>query len=204
MIVANHVSWLDIYALNAICPARFVAKSEIGRWPLIGLFARQCGTVFIDRARRRDILRVNALLTALLREGTTVAVFPEGTTSVGDTVLPFRPPLLQSAVACDARLQAVAIRYENADGSPCRHASFVGDTTFGATLWLVMKQPTIHAHLAFLPPLQCSGESRKRLARTTERDIANVIERPETTRLPPAPANRHRVEELLAATQVPG
>ena len=160
MVVANHVSWLDVYALNAVCPAYFVAKSEIGRWPLIGLFARTCGTVFIDRTRRRDILRVNALLATLLDAGARAAVFPEGTTSPGDTILPFRPPLLQAAVACNANLQPVAIRYERPDGSRCREASFVGDTTFAATLWLVLTQPAFHVHLHFLPAVRCGATSR--------------------------------------------
>lgn len=175
MLVANHVSWLDVYALNAICPAQFVAKTEIGSWPLLGLFARKSGTVFIDRTRRRDILRVNAQLATLMRKGTKIAVFPEGTTTEGNSILPFRPPLLQSAIACDARLQAVAIRYERTDGSPCREASFVGDTTFAAALWLVLTQPVIHARLHFLPAVTCSGKHRKVLAREAERSIARAL-----------------------------
>jgi 1-acyl-sn-glycerol-3-phosphate acyltransferase len=175
MIVANHVSWLDVYALNAVCPAHFVAKSEIGRWPLIGLFARKSGTVFIERARKRDILRVNAQIAVMLRTGAMMAVFPEGTTSEGDAVLPFRPPLLQSAVDCSARLQPVAIRYERADGSLCNEACFVGDTTFVATLWLVLKQPGIDARLQFLPAVSCGGRHRKALARETELRIASAL-----------------------------
>ncbi len=175
MIVANHVSWLDVYALNAMCPAYFVAKSEIERWPLLGLFARKSGTVFIERARKRDILRVNAQIASLLRAGAMMAVFPEGTTTEGDVVLPFRPPLLQPAVDCNALLQPVAIRYERADGSLCSAACFIGDTSFAATLWLVLKQPRIHARLQFLPALSCGGRHRKTLARETESCIAGAL-----------------------------
>lgn len=175
MIVANHVSWLDVYALNAVCPASFVAKTEIGRWPLLGLFARKSGTVFIDRARRRDILRVNTQLAALMRAGAMITVFPEGTTTEGNAILPFRAPLLQSAVACDARLQPVAIRYERADGSLCSEAGFVGDTTFAAALWLVLAQPVIRARLQFLPSVACAGMHRKALARGAEHSIAGAL-----------------------------
>lgn len=175
MLVANHVSWLDVYALNAVCPARFVAKADILRWPLIGLFARKAGSVFIDRSRRRDILRVNAQMSALLRDGETIAVFPEGTTSAGDAVLPFRAPLLQPAVACDARLQAVAIRYTRLDGSLCCEADFTGDKTLFGALLLVLTQPVIHARLQFLPPIACAGKHRRELAREAEQQVAGAL-----------------------------
>ena len=175
MLVANHVSWIDVYALNAICPAYFVAKSEIGRWPLLGLLARKSGTVFIERTRKRDILRVNAQIASMLRTGAIMAVFPEGTTTEGNAVLPFRPPLLQPAVECNVWLQPVAIRYEGADGSLCSAACFVGDTTFAAALWLVLMQPGIHARLQFLPAIHCGGTHRKALARATEFSIASAL-----------------------------
>jgi 1-acyl-sn-glycerol-3-phosphate acyltransferase len=175
MLVANHVSWLDVYALNAVRPARFVAKADILRWPIIGFFALKAGSVFIDRSRRRDVLRVNTLMATLLREGETVAVFPEGTTSKGDAVLPFRPPLLQPAVVCGAHLQAVAIRYARADGSLCSEADFAGDKTLFNALLLVLTQPVIHARLQFLPPIACSGLHRRDLAREAEQQVAGAL-----------------------------
>ena len=175
MLVANHVSWLDVYALNAVRPARFVTKADVLHWPLIGFFAHKAGSVFIDRSRRRDILRVNALMAALLREGETVAVFPEGTTSTGDAVLPFRPPLLQPAVVCGAHLQAVAIRYARADGSLCSEADFAGDKTLFSALLQVLTQPVIHARLQFLPPIACSGLHRRDLAREAEQQVAGAL-----------------------------
>ena len=175
MLVANHVSWLDIYVLNALCPAHFVAKSEVGRWPLIGLFARRSGTVFIDRARKRDILRVNAELANLMRAGSIIAVFPEGTTTEGDSVLTFRPPLLQAAVACGAHLQAVAIRYERPDGGRCAAAHFVGDTTLAAASWQALTQRAIHARVQLLPAVSCAGGCRKTLAHGAQRDVALAL-----------------------------
>lgn len=175
MLVANHVSWLDVYALNAMCPARFVAKADILRWPLIGLFARKAGSVFIDRSRRRDILRVNAQMAALLRQGETVAVFPEGTTSTGDAVLPFRAPLLQPAVDCNARVQGVAIRYARTDGSLCSEADFTADKTLFGALLLVLTQPVVHARLQFLPPIAGAGKHRRVLAREAEEQVAGAL-----------------------------
>lgn len=175
MLVANHVSWLDIYALNAVCPAQFVAKSEIARWPLLGRFARKAGTVFIERTRKRDILRVNRELAAHMRAGTRITVFAEGTTTAGDGVLPFRPALLQAAIACEAQVYAVAIRYERLDGSLCREAAFTGDTSLGAALWLVLKQPAMRVHLQLLPAVPSRSAQRKRLARETRQRVASAL-----------------------------
>ena len=178
MIVANHISWIDVHVLNAICPARFVAKSEIRRWPLIGHLARQAGTVFIERARQRDILRVNRALAALMRAGAASAVFPEGTTTEGGTVLPFRPALLQAAINCGARLQPVALGYRHADGRWCSQAGFTGDTSFITSLWRVLSQAQIHAHLQFLPAAACSGQQRKILARNARQQIQSALAQP--------------------------
>ncbi len=176
MLVANHVSWLDVYVLNAVCPAHFVAKSEIARWPLIGTLARRSGTVFIERARRRDILRVNRELVELLGAGAVIGVFPEGTTSAGDTVLPFRPALMQAAVTAAARLLPVAIRYENLDGSLCAEAAFTGDTSFVSALWRVLNQPAMRVHLQVFPEAGSHAPERKALARDARQSIARALE----------------------------
>ena len=132
MLVANHVSWLDIFAINAAHAMRFVAKSEIRRWPLIGWLCAQGGTLFIERAQRRHTLNINAQIVAGLTAGDTFAVFPEGIITSGDVVLPFHASLLQPALACDARLFPVAVRYTRTDAwnsrtkahrSMCRAAS---------------------------------------------------------------------------------
>jgi 1-acyl-sn-glycerol-3-phosphate acyltransferase len=175
MIVANHVSWLDVYALNAVRPVRFVAKSEVGRWPLIGMFARRAGTLFVERARPTDVFRVNALVEVLLRNGETIALFPEGTTSSGHGVLPFRAPLLQPAIQCNAHLQAVAIRYTRADGSLCSEADYTGDKSLLTALRLLLTQPVIHLQLQFLPALLCDGRHRRDVAHEAEERIAAAL-----------------------------
>ena len=117
MVVANHVSWLDIFAINAVVPVRFVAKSEIRRWPLIGWLCAQAGTLFIRQARRRDTARINELVAAALRAGEVFTVFPEGTTTDGSSVRKFHSSLLEPALAARAAVQPVAIRYERDDGT---------------------------------------------------------------------------------------
>lgn len=175
MLAANHVSWLDVYVLNAVCPARFVAKSEIAGWPLIGVLARGSGNLFIRRGSKRDILRVNRELETLLAQGTAITVFPEGTTSTGHAVLSFRPALLQAAVNRKARLHPVAIRYERADGSLCEEAAFVGDVSFAASLWGVLRQPALRVRLQFLTPLASNGSNRKTLAREARAAVEGAL-----------------------------
>ncbi len=175
MIVANHVSWLDIYALNAARPARFVAKSEVLGWPVIGLLAHCAGTLFIERTQRRDIRRVNAQIAELLLNGETIAFFPEGTTSGGDRVLPFRASLLQPAVECDAHLQAVAISYLRADGSLCSEADYTGDKSLFTALRLVLTQSLIHARVQYLPTVRCGARHRRDLAQEAESRVAYAL-----------------------------
>src|SRR5262245_5697416 len=111
LVVANHVSWVDIFALHAVGPVRFIAKAEIARWPLLGRLVAGVGTLFIERSRRHDTHRVNQEVARALEAGDIVAVFPEGTTTDGSEVLPFKPSLLQPIVDAAGFAQPVAIRY---------------------------------------------------------------------------------------------
>ncbi len=164
MLVANHVSWLDIYVINAVQPACFVAKSEIRAWPVIGWLSEKTGTLFIQRARRRDIVRVNERLTQVMRDGDPVVVFPEATTTDGATVIKFHSSLLQPAVLAGAVLQPVAIRYVRGDGTRCEEAAYYGGNTLWGSLKIVAAQPEICAEMAFLPALESGGRRRGELA----------------------------------------
>lgn len=182
MIVANHVSWLDIFALNAVHPARFVAKSEIRRWPVIGWLVAQGGTLFIERARRHHIGQINRKVVAALRQGDTFAVFPEGIITTGDMLLPFHASVLQPALACNAMLYPVAIRYTRADGSLCSEADYEGEKSMLDSLLAMITQPVIHVRLQFLPPFPCSGKHRRELAHAAERQIASALNLPAPSR----------------------
>ena len=175
MIIANHVSWLDIFAINATHAVRFVAKSEIRRWPLFGWVCERVGTVFIHRRRRHHIAQVNREVVSALRRGELFAVFPEGKITTGDKLLPFNSALLQPALTCDAALCPVAIRYTRVDGSLCSEADYEGDKSMLDSLLLMVTQPAIYVRLHFLPPLDCAGKHRRALAQEAAQLIANSL-----------------------------
>lgn len=172
LIVANHVSWLDIFAINAVQPMRFVAKSEIRRWPLIGWLCARGDTLFIDRARRHHTRDINHAMAAALRAGDTFAVFPEGSTTHGDILLPFHASLLQPALTCEAAIVPVAIRYSRADGSLCTEADYEGDKSLVASLLQLITQPRVQLSLQVLPAIDCAGRHRRELADETAAAIA--------------------------------
>ena len=175
MLVANHVSWLDIFAINAVLPARFVAKSEVRRWPLIGWLCDRTGTLFIERSRRSHTVRINRLIAQALQAGDTVALFPEATSTDGTQVRKFHSALLQPATQVRAMLQPVAIRYRRADGSPCVEAAYDGDKSLWSTLRTMLSQRAIYAELHFLPPLSACGQTRRALAGTAHGLIARAL-----------------------------
>lgn len=137
LIVANHVSWLDILAINAVQPARFVSKADVRRWPLLGYLVACGGTLFIERERKRDALRVVHQIAEALTAREIVAVFPEGTTGEGRTVLPFHANLLQAAIATGAPVQPIVLRYDDAAGPFSPAAAYIGDTSLVQSLWWV-------------------------------------------------------------------
>lgn len=173
LMVANHVSWLDIFVINAAHTARFVAKSEIRRWPLLGWLCEEGGALFIERTRRHHIAKINQQVEAALRRGDTFAVFPEGVITTGDVMLPFHTSVLQPALTCDAMLYPVAIRYTRADGSLCSEADYEGKKSMVDSLLLMVTQPVINVRLQFLAPLACAGKHRRELAH----EIAGLIAR---------------------------
>lgn len=175
MLVANHVSWLDIYAINAVLPVRFVAKSEIRSWPVIGWLSAKTGTLFIERRRRRDTLRISGEIVAAMRRGDVVTVFPEGTTTDGSQVLRFHGSLLQPALQAGAQLYPVALRYERGDGSLCVEAAYDGDKSVWDTLKLMTTQPVIHVRVSFLPALPTETTDRRTLAQAAHAAIADRL-----------------------------
>ena len=135
LLVANHISWVDILAIDAVQPARFVSKADVKRWPLIGYLVASGGTLFIERERKRDALRVVHQIAEALKEGDIVAVFPEGTTSDGHDVLPFHANLLQAAIATEAPVQPIVLRYRDERSAVSQAAAYVGDTSLLASMW---------------------------------------------------------------------
>jgi 1-acyl-sn-glycerol-3-phosphate acyltransferase len=173
MIAANHVSWLDIFVISSVQPTRFIAKGEILEWPVTGWIAERAGTLFIRQWR--DTARINSRVREALDEGDCVGLFPEGFTTEGDRLLEFHSSLFEPAVANGARVQAAAIRYELDDGSLCRDMSFIGDRTFMQSLRLIIGQPAVRARIAFLPPIEAAGSTRRALASAAASGIATRL-----------------------------
>ncbi len=178
VVASNHVSWIDILALNAIGPVRFIAKSEIARWPVLGRLVAGAGTLFIERARRRDTHRVNRDVAAALKGGDIVAVFPEGTTSDGTAVLPFHGSLLQPAIDAGGSVLPVAIRYTTPAGTRSTAVDYVGDVTFVASFWRVCGAQAIVADIVACAPLAATGVRRRRLAADVEAAIRAALASP--------------------------
>ncbi|MBP6057203.1 MAG: 1-acyl-sn-glycerol-3-phosphate acyltransferase [Nitrosomonas sp.] len=177
LFAANHVSWLDVCVLMAVCPTRFVAKAEISHWPVLGLLSRNAGTLFIERAKRSDTARINQQISEVLEKGERVTVFPEGTTADGTQLNHFHASLLQSAVTADALLYPVAIRYRNVTGNICREAAYI-DASLVLSLQKILSQTSIDAELTFDEPIPCGMKNRRELARLAERAIADTLSLP--------------------------
>ena len=175
VLVANHVSWLDIYLLSAVRPVRFVSKAEVRSWPVVGWLASRTGTLFIDRTKRHDTARVNNEISAVLNNGGCIAVFPEGTTSNGSLLLPFHASLLQPAVHSQSQVWPTAIRYSYADGSLNTAPAYIDELSFADSLALVLSQAVIYADLEFMPPIAAHGKARRELARDAELAIAKAL-----------------------------
>jgi 1-acyl-sn-glycerol-3-phosphate acyltransferase len=185
LVVANHISWLDIFALNAHHPVRFVAKAEIAKWPVVSQMVRGAGTVFIQRERRRDTHRVIHTMAGVLAGGDIVAIFPEGTTTYGDEVLPFKSSLLQPIVEVDGHVQPVAIRYRTPEGELAMAPTYVGDTSFAESFWAVCGERALLVELMARPALPAAEASHRReLARKAEASIRTALAVPERAKAP--------------------
>ncbi len=154
LIVANHVSWLDITAIHAVCPqARFVSKSDVKSWPLISRLVDAGDTLYVERERKRDAMRVVHQMAAALTDGDVVAVFPEGTTGEGHVPLPFHANLLQAAIASSAVIQPVALRYSEPDQPVSPAAMYVGDTSLAQSMARIAAARGLAVTLTVLAPL---------------------------------------------------
>jgi 1-acyl-sn-glycerol-3-phosphate acyltransferase len=164
LVVLNHISWLDILVMLAAQPVRFVSKSEVKHWPLIGWLATNVGTLYIERASRKDAMRVVHQIAESLQAGRLIAVFPEGTTSDGNQVLPFHANLLQAAISAGSPIQPVALRFLEADGSLSLSPAYIDDDTLLSSIWRMLCAAPITASLDFLPPIPTGGSDRRAVA----------------------------------------
>ncbi len=150
LVVANHVSWLDILVMNAAQPARFVSKADVKHWPLLGSLITGAGTLYIERENRRDAMRVVHHVAERLQADDLIAIFPEGTTGDGVALLPFHANLFQAAIAAEAPVLPVALSFVHA-GTGARHDApiYIGDTTLMASMWATLRATDVQAVVGF-------------------------------------------------------
>ena len=174
MLVANHISWLDITALHAARFCRFVSKAEVRGWPVIGSLAAGVGTLFIERASRRDALRVVHHIAQSLKDGDVVAVFPEGTTSDGLNLLPFHANLIQAAISADVPVQPVALRFVDGQGNTSLAPCYIGDDTLLGSVWRTLNTPGITAVIHFGEPELAQGRDRRAWAEDLRQSVMGL------------------------------
>ena len=176
LLLANHVSWLDIAAIHAVAPrARFVSKADVLAWPLLGWLIRQAGTLFIERERKRDALRVLHQVAEALQAGDCIAVFPEGTTGDGATLLPFHANLLQAAISVEVPVQGIALRYSDPQHRFSPAAQFLGETTLLQSVWRMLSARDLGVHVDLLAPQGARHADRRALATLLREQIHECL-----------------------------
>ena len=175
LLVSNHISWVDIVALLAACHCRFVSKADVARWPLFGTLVSGAGTLYVQRVSRRDAMRVVHRMVQALRDGDILAVFPEGTTSDGSTVLAFHSNLIQAAISAQAPIQAVALRIvDGRTGAASGAASYVGNESLLGSIWRALRAPELRVEIKFGELQLAAGRDRRSWARDLYGDIATM------------------------------
>lgn len=173
--IGNHVSWLDIYAIQAVTAARFVAKAELANWPVLGRLVRESGTVFIERGKRSDTRRINHTLREHFNAGYVIAVFPEGTTSDGRDVMKFHANLLQSAIDANVEIVPFCVRYLDTRGNYSEVPAFIGDLTFWQSIRRVLREKRLVCEVTFFAAMAVEGRSRRELALAAEQMVRERI-----------------------------
>lgn len=178
LLVANHVSWLDIAAMHAVLPeARFISKGDVRHWPVVGRLTVGVGTLFIERASKRDALRVVHQTAEALKAGDTVAVFPEGTTGAGPELLPFHANLLQAAIAAEMPVQPVMLRWHEPRERFSSSARFIGDTSLAQSLWRIASAQGLAVRVQVLPAQATAHADRRALSDRLREQLSQALAR---------------------------
>lgn len=161
MFVANHISWADIHAINSLIPVRFIAKMEIKNWPIFGYLVKKSGTLFINRTLRKDAARIVHMTAEALTHHENVCFFPEGTTTEGAHVLPFKSSIVQAAITAQATMWPIAIYYPTQNKQPNITMAYAGDTSMITSMLNIfsIQHPVVELH--FLAPIACAHHTRQ-------------------------------------------
>lgn len=192
MLVANHISWVDIFVINALAPAAFVSKAEVRAWPVVGWLAAKNDTIFLRRGSRGHARVINAETAALLDAGCNVAIFPEGTTTDGSRLLHFHAALLQPAIACAHPVQPLALQYLTPAGHFTRAPAYDGDLSLGQCMANIVAARRTLARVTVAAPIATAdGLDRRSLAARTHAEIAQVIGTEDGAATRPDEASQH-------------
>ena len=175
LMAANHISWLDILVMHAACHCRFVAKSEIRGWPLVGVLTTGGGSLYTERGSNRDAMRLVHQMTAALQQGQVLAVFPEGGTGDGVTLLPFHANLLQAAISAGAPIQPIALQFLDAQTQQTSLAPCYRDTdTLVSSLWRTLCAPPLLAQVRYGESQIAQGRNRREWAIDLQETVAHL------------------------------
>ena len=191
LVLANHVSWLDIAVIGSVAPVSFIAKSEIAGWPIFGLFATLQRSVFIDRARRSHTAEVNATVARRLARGDLIVLFAEGTTGDGNRVLPFRSSLVGAARAAlthpdldRIHLKPLGLNYARRNGLPVTRRerpaiAWYGDMTLGPHLAAFVREGPLDVEVTWGEPIPFEAATdRKRATAEAENAVRQALKGP--------------------------
>ncbi len=179
LLVSNHISWLDILVMHASCYCRFVSKADIKRWPLIGALATGAGTLYVERESRRDAMRVVHHMAESLRAGEVVAVFPEGTTSDGRSLLPFHGNLLQAALSTGTPVQPMALQFfDSRSLQVSLDPSYIGEESFVVSVWRTLTVQTVVARLSFGAKQEPREQTRRQWAARLHLAVSDLMQEP--------------------------
>lgn len=176
LFVANHISWLDIFALSSTFSAIFISKQEVKKWPVLGWLAHRVGTLFIRRGQfEASTLASNAIVNSLFNHS-NVLFFPEGTCTDGTYVKRFHARMFQAAIETGVPVQPIALRYPQGSGVSSV-VPFIGDETFLANLWRILGEKKLCIDVWFCPPVLARDKKRRELADYAQAQVSNVLER---------------------------
>jgi 1-acyl-sn-glycerol-3-phosphate acyltransferase len=178
LFIANHISWLDIWALKSMHPINFVAKSDVRQWPVIGWLSEKTNTIFIERTRRQDTGRTASSMEQALQDGYCLCLFPEGTTTDGTELKPFKTGLLQAAVNTECMVWPVAIHYPGPQGTTNTAVAYYGEITLLESLLAVLSQREVIVELRFAEPIPALGQERRHLSHQARHAIASLLHLP--------------------------
>lgn len=173
-VIANHVSWLDVFSLDAALPGCFVAKADIANWPFFGVIARGIGTLFIERGRRSSIVKINRDISEALERGETVSLFAEGTTTCGNELLRLKSNLMAPAASLGTTVLPVVLSY-SADGKPTTQMAFAGNIPLARALWntVSLKNPSVTVYA--LEAIDTEGMERREIGELCEKRMREKL-----------------------------